>query len=196
MYPKTIFSLNGAMLIEYEAGKFKIIKEKSILNLPDYAEGIENKYTNIGQIAISLYNKLDVKHKFGSKYNHGYDPTKSVNLNNILIEIISNVELHGNKYDPNKVTWIQYTFNEDETQERAVFTMTIRDEGEGFDHNHLRNAELAARGTEKTYNNFRQVVGGEEDGLGIFETLRYCDKVTWNNKGNEITITKILQKPK
>lgn len=195
-----IYSLNGASLVEYEAGKFKITKEKPFLDLPDTNLGeidnpdygiTENKNTTIGELVWAIYNELDSRHELGSKYNRGFDQAESCDLYDILLEVIPNAELHGNKYDLDKATYIEYTFNEDETTGKAVFTMTVRDEGEGFNYKSLRAAEVAAKGIH-SYNNYRQITGEYDSGRGLFKTLRYCDTVSWNGKGNEITFTKTL----
>lgn len=141
---------------------------------------------------MALYNELDIRHKLGSRYNHGFDSAGSCDLYDILLEVIHNAELHGNKYSLGKATWIEYAFVEDEAKRQAVFTMAIRDEGNDFDYAHVRKAEEAAHGTTDSYNLYRQVAVEYADGRGIFKTLRYCSKVSWNDKGNEITVTKIL----
>ncbi len=211
--PSASFSLYGASLVEYEARKFKITKDQSFINLQyplsDNTESGTNttkvkhnpltdttdaRLDTIIDTAIKFYDLLDARHELGNKYNDGHEPD-SCNLQDVIKEIISNAELHGNMYSPNKVTWIEYTLTEDESRNQAVFTMTVRDEGKGFDYNHLRAKEELARGTGKSYHDYRSDKPKDEtNGRGLFVVLRYFDTVTWNETGNEITITKTLTK--
>ncbi len=194
MDPETICTINGVSLIEYELGKFKIIKEPPFFDLSDSdpSFGVYDKYHTIGSIAVALYNELDKRHSLEISYNSGREPPDNTDLPSIFMEIINNAELHGNKYDPNKATWIEYTF--EEYKEHANFIMTVKDESKGFDYDLLKAAFEQDKGTKLSYNNYRQdELADNGSGHGIFGTLRYCDMVTWNDKGNEITILKKLK---
>ncbi|MFH1174495.1 MAG: ATP-binding protein [archaeon] len=107
----------------------------------------------------------------------------------LFAEHLHNAQKYGNKHDPSKTTTIDYTFN----KQQAELSVTITDEGEGFDYRRLVNAEKAARNNPaQTYNDVREE---KSDGAGfsLFHSLRFCDSVSWNEQGNSITLKKTLK---
>ena len=86
-------------------------------------------------------------------------------------EAICNAIKHGNKLDQSKNVTIDYTIDNDK------FTMTVEDQGEGFTPANVPDP-TAEENLTKT------------SGRGVMLIDLYMTNVTYNNKGNIITITK------
>jgi serine/threonine-protein kinase RsbW len=86
-------------------------------------------------------------------------------------EALKNAIEHGNKNDAMKKVTFSYTVSND------VLTVNIRDEGDGFD-----------------YNNLPEVVVDEDSGRGLLLIKNFMDDVSFNEKGNEITMRKYRNK--
>ncbi len=114
-------------------------------------------------------------------------------LHSLFLALIGNAEIHGNKFDPRKQTEVAYTFKK--TKKAALLELCVRDEGDGFDYRHLLQMEKEARGTTQGYNSFRDQVPEYSVGHGLFGIIRYADVVRWNERGNEITMLKVLIRP-
>lgn len=186
------YTSNGARIIEYEIGKFKIVKDPEFLRAPRPNAEEDGQFRAIDNLVNRFFEHLDSRHGFQEKYDT-HDPSIPYSFKGIFDEPITNAEQHGNEYDIKKTTWIGYSFVEDDAQRQAVFTMTVRDEGGGFNYDHVKASEEASRGTSLTYDNFRRDEPKRgRSGLGLFGLLQYCDEVSWNAAGNEITATKTL----
>ena len=175
MQEQVVHSIGGAHLVQYEANKFKIIKDSSFQDVkPRNQEISDAKYDTIAVLAHFLYSELNSLYGLEKTYHGGIriSPSSRLGLEDLLAEIITNAEQHGNKYDLSKVTWIDYSFDEDNKTGTATFRVTVRDEGTGFDHRHVRAAEQNARGTSRGYNQYRDRTQ-EENGHGLFQVLRY-----------------------
>jgi serine/threonine-protein kinase RsbW len=97
-------------------------------------------------------------------------------LNNISVctdELLTNALVHGNKTNPEKK--ISTTLNFDAQK----FSLTVKDEGEGFD------AKKYARQLQEN-----QIDIPTRRGLFIVEYL--MDEISFNKKGNEITVAMYL----
>lgn len=88
-----------------------------------------------------------------------------------LDEAITNAHKHGNKADQTKKIFVRTKIDRDKME------MSIRDEGEGFDPEQLINP-LSPEGIERNC------------GRGVFLIKSYMDEVSYNDKGNELTIVK------
>jgi len=96
---------------------------------------------------------------------------------NILISITeaaSNAIIHGNALDFNKKVEIVYFI------ENSILQIVVTDEGNGFDYNNLPDP-TSSENLEKI------------DGRGIFLIKNLADSVSFNQKGNEITIKFIVK---
>jgi CheY-like chemotaxis protein/anti-sigma regulatory factor (Ser/Thr protein kinase) len=94
-------------------------------------------------------------------------------LNNISVcadEMLTNALVHGNEKDPKKKIFITLHFDSEK------FTFTVRDEGKGFDIKKFAQQLKEQQPTIPT-----------KRGLFIVEYL--MDKVSFSNKGTEITVT-------
>jgi len=101
----------------------------------------------------------------------GEDDIFSVRL--ALEEAIVNAIRHGNKSDPNKNIHVDYSVD----QSRLV--LSIEDEGAGFDLESVPDP-TAEENLEADH------------GRGILLMRVYMDQVVYNDKGNKVTLTKLL----
>jgi serine phosphatase RsbU (regulator of sigma subunit)/anti-sigma regulatory factor (Ser/Thr protein kinase) len=92
-----------------------------------------------------------------------------------LDECIINAQKHGNMRSPDLPVYICYLIN----PHRAIFQ--VSDNGEGFEYEHLPDPTLEP-----------QIMS--EYGRGVYITREVMDEVEFNERGNEITITKNLSK--
>lgn len=174
-------------MVEYEAGKFRIDKDATFLFADPY-DGTDGRLYAIGGLALDLYDTINKRHNVDA-YRNGsrYAPV-------MISEMMTNAEMHGNKFSPERHTWISYRFTENNDQS-AELEITVRDEGSGFDYNHVKAASEQARGSNRTYNYYRQeATERPEGGNGLFGMLDRCSAATWNDTGNEMTAALLLKK--
>jgi YesN/AraC family two-component response regulator len=88
-----------------------------------------------------------------------------------LDEAITNAHKHGNKNNKEKKIFVRTKIDAQKME------MSIRDEGEGFDPDKLIDP-LSPEGIERNC------------GRGVFLIKSYMDEVSYNDKGNELTIVK------
>ncbi|MBN1257741.1 MAG: ATP-binding protein [Planctomycetes bacterium] len=98
-------------------------------------------------------------------------------------EALENALQHGNKNDAEKFVHVNILLSEEK------LTLKIKDEGEGFDV-----AALLGEGLDGDAVSVARKRYGDKNGsgLGIMLMLRCVDKVQYNRKGNEVTLTKNL----
>lgn len=104
-----------------------------------------------------------------AQQGYGGAPTFAIKL--AVQEAINNAIKHGNRFDPDKRVEITYSIGPDET------TITISDEGDGFDSEHLPDP-TAEENIEKP------------TGRGVMLMRAYMDEVRYNKKGNQVRLTK------
>lgn len=111
------------------------------------------------------------------------DDMEKINMDAALNESVGNAQRHGHKYDANKIISLRYILKPDK------LIMRVTDQGEGFDY----RAELRRKkeGTAVEEARARYKAGGY-GGLGIMLMLKCVNKVEYNRKGNEVTLTKYL----
>ncbi len=101
-------------------------------------------------------------------------------------EAVVNSAQHGNKYKKDKKIEIQYLLDAEK------ITLVVRDQGSGFNHEQYvksgssKDAISAAR---------ERHMQGRMGGLGIMLMLRCCERLEYNQQGNQITLTKYLKPP-
>ncbi len=98
-------------------------------------------------------------------------------LSNISIcmdELLNNALIHGNDLDETKKIFVRLSF------EHEKFTMSVEDEGNGFDYNNLL-IEFAE---------FSQTLPKKR---GLFIVNYLTDEISFNEKGNVITMVKNLK---
>ncbi len=89
------------------------------------------------------------------------------NLRVALCEALANAIVYGNRLDPEKRVYVRVEVADEEL---AVY---VRDEGEGFDPEHVPNPTDPER-------------IGLEEGRGIFLIRQVVDEVHYNDRGNSI----------
>jgi serine/threonine-protein kinase RsbW len=113
--------------------------------------------------------------EFISRAYPGIDSDSSFEFKLIFSELLCNAVIHGNKLNKNKTVKVAV-----EAAPDNVVTAVVRDEGPGFDYKKfLRNA----RGD--TFSD----IGGE-NGRGVWLVYRLADSLSFNQRGNEIKISK------
>lgn len=100
-------------------------------------------------------------------------------------EAIGNAIQHGNRGDPAKRILVEYR------QNPAALTLTVRDEGPGFDAPRYLRRALSKGAVEAARDRHR---AGGQGGLGMLMLLRCADAVRYNKTGNLCTLTKFLRK--
>ncbi len=99
-------------------------------------------------------------------------------------EAVVNAAQHGNKYKKDRKIEVQYLLDADK------ITAVVKDQGGGFNHEQYvksgstRDAISAAR---------ERHAQGRMGGLGIMLMLRCCDRLEYNQSGNQLTLTKFLK---
>lgn len=88
-----------------------------------------------------------------------------------IVEAVNNALVHGNKKSPEKKVKIDYRYGE------GVFEITVEDQGEGFESHKIPNPLLDS--------NLRK-----DHGRGIMLIEHYMDEVSFNEKGNRISMRK------
>lgn len=87
-----------------------------------------------------------------------------------VVEGVNNAIVHGNKMVSEKKVTISY-----EVESNRI-SFTIRDEGEGFDHNLLPDP-TTPENIERTH------------GRGVFLMKHLADELAFSDKGNEVKLT-------
>jgi len=99
-------------------------------------------------------------------------------------EAVVNAAQHGNKYKKDRKIEVQYLLDAEK------ITTVVKDQGGGFNHEQYvksgstRDAISAAR---------ERHAQGRMGGLGIMLMLRCCDRLEYNQNGNQLTLTKFLK---
>lgn len=86
-----------------------------------------------------------------------------------LLELLPNAIVHGNKRDKNKKIIIGHCLSEN------IATVSIMDEGEGFDHQSVLSQSEPAAPTSTS-------------GRGLYIVKQLVDEIRFNKKGNRVLI--------
>lgn len=125
---------------------------------------------------------IDMVHKLLE--SSGLDEEGQVAVSAAFREAVVNAAQHGNKYKRDRKIEVQYLLDPEK------ITCVVRDQGQGFNHEQYvksgstRDALSAAR---------ERHAQGRMGGLGIMLMLRCCDRLEYNQQGNQITLTKFLK---
>jgi len=101
----------------------------------------------------------------------GYGKEDIFSIRLCLEEALTNAIMHGNKENPQKSVVIEYELTPEQVK------VCVEDEGEGFDPNEL---------PDPTSNNHLLSLYGR----GVFLMQQFMDNVSYNPKGNCITLIK------
>lgn len=95
-------------------------------------------------------------------------------------ELILNAHRHGHNYDANKTITLRFRDLGDK------LSLTIEDEGEGFDHRGILGqiTDLSAADAAR-----KRYQAGGFGGLGFQMVTRMCDSLEYNEPGNVVTFT-------
>ncbi|PKK91639.1 MAG: hypothetical protein CVV64_02945 [Candidatus Wallbacteria bacterium HGW-Wallbacteria-1] len=142
----------------------------SYLQIPSRQEYIDVVITRIfSSINQSLQIVNDLNVKMGSAQESDFDVSLfGFGVNLAIDEAIRNALIHGNDRDPRKVININYTISNDHLK------IMIEDQGDGF---HVSDLP-------------QQAGNDPSQGRGIILMRNFMDKVTFNEKGNRVTMIK------
>jgi two-component system, OmpR family, response regulator len=130
----------------------------------------------------SIEKVIDTVHKLLE--TSGLNEEGQVAMSAAFREAVVNAAQHGNKYKRERKIEVQYLLDPEK------ITAVVKDQGNGFDHGKFvksgstRDAITAARERHQQ---------GRMGGLGIMLMLRCCDRLEYNEKGNQLTLTKNLK---
>lgn len=130
----------------------------------------------------SIEKVIDTVHKLLE--SSGLNEEGQVAMSAAFREAVVNAAQHGNKYKRERKIEVQYLLDSEK------ITAVVKDQGGGFDHGKFvksgstRDAISAARERHQQ---------GRMGGLGIMLMLRCCDRLEYNEKGNQLTLTKNLK---
>ncbi len=108
-----------------------------------------------------------------------------VGLTTAFREAVRNAEIHGSREDPAKGVDVEMLLD------REKVTVTVEDEGQGFDHAALRKQFADAAPVSLARQ--RHSAGGM-GGLGIYLMERCADRLEFNDRGNRVTIAKYRER--
>jgi len=104
---------------------------------------------------------------------HGIDRSVQFDVRLAVEEAIRNAIEHGNNYNKELPVLIRYIVDSEK------ITVDVKDKGKGF---HLKNVP-DPREEDNLF---------EEGGRGVFLIHKLMDKVTYNKRGNRVTMTKFF----
>jgi serine/threonine-protein kinase RsbW len=130
----------------------------------------------------SIEKVIDMVHKLLE--TSGLNEEGQVAMSAAFREAVVNAAQHGNKYKRDRKIEVQYLLDSEK------ITTVVKDQGGGFNHEQYvksgstRDAISAAR---------ERHAQGRMGGLGIMLMLRCCDRLEYNQNGNQLTLTKFLK---
>lgn len=133
----------------------------------------------------SIEKVIDMVHKLLE--SSGLDEEGQVAMSAAFREAVVNAAQHGNRYKRDRKIEVQYLLDAEK------ITTVVKDQGQGFNHEMYvksgatKDAIAAAR---------ERHAQGRMGGLGIMLMLRCCDRLEYNQIGNQVTLTKNLRAPK
>ena len=199
-----IADLDHAVLIEVDKGRYIIEKRDLFSELTNDVlalAGSNQKWKKIFDLAIELSDYLRFLHDIDNLYEIPKDLSGINEVYPIRIYLfaipITNAEKHGNNYDLTKKTIIDFDLIEQNNS--ALLRLAVTDEGEvPWDYRLVKHWEKVTRGQIISFNTIRSQLNlpipERSFGNGLFNCIRYCDNVYWNDQGNQITCEIQLEK--
>lgn len=130
----------------------------------------------------SIEKVIDMVHKLLE--SSGLDEEGQVAMSAAFREAVVNAAQHGNRYKRDRKIEVQYLLDAEK------ITTVVKDQGQGFNHEMYvksgatKDAIAAAR---------ERHAQGRMGGLGIMLMLRCCDRLEYNQVGNQVTLTKNIK---
>jgi serine/threonine-protein kinase RsbW len=146
------------------------LKKTKIFNckIPGNINNVRNVVKNVINYLQDFYGPIDDCTQFEIKV--------------ILNELVLNAVKHGVKEDDNKHVEVTASITRDNCA-----LLVIEDEGDGYDYRCLLNCICPQHETGNIFD-------AKETGRGILIVKNLCDNMTFNKKGNKITVLKKLCK--
>lgn len=116
----------------------------------------------------------------------GLPQTEAEGLAVSFRESLDNACRHGNHNQPDKICDIIYILD------REKITITVEDEGEGFDTEAYLETGIEGDAVEVARKRYK---AGQVGGLGIMMMLNCVDDMEYNYAGNKLRLTKFVRKP-
>jgi anti-sigma regulatory factor (Ser/Thr protein kinase) len=182
-----------ARVTEVRLGYFEITKKPPYADIPAYdvTDAEYDRKTVIEEMATALFYEVDLQQQLQAQYDRARDPRSRLDIGDMFVEPIINAEMHGNNYELDKKVKLQYRIHPGPNI--AVVSVQVEDEGKGFDYREFL-ALAKALPPRTSINTVRTPTHPDSLGYGLVGLLSFCDTVSWNDKGNIITLTKTLQK--
>ena len=111
----------------------------------------------------------------------GFRGDALVSLVTAFREAVRNAEIHGSREEPSRAIDLQFLLDAEK------ITVTVQDEGDGFDHAAVRRDLAGAVPIQAAR---RRHKSGGVGGLGIYLMERCADRLEYNDRGNRVAITK------
>jgi len=147
------------------------------------------------QLAHGLQGHIELKFQSDIKYLeevnslllglYAHSPLPEEDIQQIrycLLELGRNAIEWGSRGNPDLIVQMEYTMTDRE------LTFVIRDQGAGFDPNHLPHAADGRDAVAHTA--VREQMGLRDGGFGILLSRKFMDEVRYNDTGNEVTVVK------
>ena len=130
----------------------------------------------------SIEKVIDTVHKLLE--SSGLNEEGQVAMSAAFREAVVNAAQHGNKYKRDRKIEIQYLLDNEK------ITAVVQDQGQGFNHEQYVKSGSTKDAIQAARERHQQ---GRMGGLGIMLMLRCCDRLEYNQKGNQITLAKHLK---
>jgi len=116
-----------------------------------------------------------------------FDNEQVMHLRQAMMEMAQNAIEWGNKHQSDRLVTIRYRVYDDRIE------IIVRDQGRGFDQNNLPHA--AVSDDPFSHLDVRDKLGLRAGGFGLMICKGMVDELTYNDVGNEVTLTKRFRGP-
>ncbi len=131
-----------------------------------------------GKVSIKIPSEIKYLRKASSKIlsaleGRNVDEGRIFDIKLCIEEAVRNAMVHGNHFNKQKIVKIMYWIGGD------TLHIEVEDEGSGFEHAAIVDPTDPTNITKNS-------------GRGVYLIRKLMDKVEYNDKGNKVTMTKIL----
>lgn len=143
-----------------------------------------------GEIHVELNSEITLLNDLNDFLLHlcqstPFNPDQVMQLRQAVMEMAHNAIEWGNKHQTDRLVTIRYRVYEDRVE------IVVRDQGPGFNMNELPHA--AVPDDPFTHLDVRDKLGLRAGGFGLMICKGMVDELTYNDAGNEVTLTKRFQ---